>query len=100
MVFAYGMQNLQVAPALNSRHIQGLAIDMHVAWGNWPDNTTKSIRNKAGQMVEINKHVSTGTNIYDNPDMNPQLIEVGRSYKVIRYRNPEADPDHWSMDGN
>jgi hypothetical protein len=87
MVNAYGMQNLQVAPALNSKHISGLAVDMSIAWTG-----DLTINNKSGTAVVIKTAPRTG--------MNTDLHAVGATYDVIKYVGGEADKPHWSDDGH
>lgn len=86
MVSGYGMQGLGVAPALNSRHIQGNAIDMNVSWSG-----TLSIADAKGETVEIATTPKTG--------MNEKLHKVGASYSVIKYNGSGEDKPHWSTDG-
>jgi hypothetical protein len=96
MVNAYQIQNLRVAPAQNSRHISGLAIDMNITWINWPRNTPIYVTNKLGEAIEVPK-TYTGNNF--TADLNPVIIEIGRTYGVIKFHIPENDPPHWSDDG-
>jgi hypothetical protein len=80
MVQAY---DIAFPPALDSRHTQGLAIDMTIKWG--------------GDLV-IAKHDKTTTAITSAPrnGFNLALRNVGKTYGVIK--NPK-DPPHWSTDG-
>jgi len=87
MVNGYGMQNLQVAPALNSKHISGLAVDM---WITWTGDLT--INNKSGTAVVIKTSPRDG--------MNSDLHSVGATYGVIKYVGGDADKPHWSDDGH
>ena len=87
MVAAYGMQNLDTAPALNSNHIAGTAVDMNISW---PDTLT--IANQDGSTVQITSQPRTG--------MNPDLRLVGKSYGVIKFVGGATDMPHWSDDGH
>lgn len=87
MVNAYGMQNLNTAPALNSKHISGLAVDMSITWTG-----TLTINNQTGTAVEIATLPRTG--------MNTALHAVGATYAVIKFVGGDADKPHWSDDGH
>ncbi|MBL9102626.1 MAG: hypothetical protein JNL82_16895 [Myxococcales bacterium] len=83
MVSAYGIVD---RPALTSRHIEGLAIDVTISWTGdltvaLPDGTTRTITTTP----------RTG--------MNAELKEVGALYGVIKSRRGAKDPPHWSSDG-
>lgn len=86
MVNAYGMKNLHVAPALNSRHTEGNAIDMDVSWS---DELT--IKNANNELITI------GTTPRDG--MNTELHAVAKTFSVIKYHGGYADKPHWSNDG-
>ncbi len=86
MVDAYGMQRLNVAPALQSRHTQGHAIDMNIKWYR-----DINIKNKRGEYITIKSLPRDG--------MNRELAQVGKSYGVIKYHGGWADAPHWSVDG-
>lgn len=75
---------LVVRPALQSRHTQGLAIDMNVVWQG-----ALVIRNASGQEVTIDTTPHSGGNA--------QLQAVGATYGVIKLA---TDPPHWSSDGH
>ena len=87
MVAAYGMQNLNVAPALSSKHITGTAVDMAISWTD-----TLTIANLDGTAVAITSLPRTG--------MNPDLRTVGASYGVIKFVGGASDIPHWSDDGH
>lgn len=87
MVDAYGMQNLTVAPALNSKHIAGLAVDMEISWAD-----TLTIANANGTPVAISTTPRTG--------MNTELHAVGATYGVTKYNRSGSDRPHWSDTGN
>ena len=87
MVNAYGMQNLNTAPALNSNHIAGTAVDMNISW---PGDL--SIANQDGSSVQITSQPRTG--------MNPDLRLVGKSYGVLKFVGGATDMPHWSDDGH
>ena len=87
MVNGFGIQNLQVAPSLTSRHTLGQAIDMSISWGG-----NLSIVNAKGETVVISSAPRTG--------MNANLQAVGASYGVVKYVGGDADRPHWSNDGH
>jgi hypothetical protein len=87
MVNGYGIQNLNVAPALQSRHTVKSAIDMSIAWSG-----TLSILNASGENVDIESSPRTG--------MNTQLKAIGATYGVMKYVGGNADKPHWSTDGH
>jgi len=87
MVNGYGMQSLAVAPALNSRHTMGLAVDMNISWtGN----------------LTIAKADGTTTTITTMPTsgMNTDLHAVGATYVVIKFVGGASDKPHWSDNGH
>jgi len=81
MVTGYG---IVFKPALNSRHTEGNAIDMGIAW--------------IGDLV-IEKADGTSVTITSAPrdGGNGSLQKVGESYGVIKL---VTDPPHWSTDGH
>ena len=87
MVDAFGINNLAVPPALNSRHIEGRAIDTVLTW-------TKDIK--------IRKKDGTFKTIAGEPrnSTHPDLIAVGSTYGVIHFKPASADKVHWSDDGH
>lgn len=87
MVDGYGIQNLNVAPALNSKHIQGTAIDMTITWSG-----NLVINNASGTAVTITSTPRTG--------MNSDLATVGATYGVIKFVGGAADKPHWSNNGH
>jgi hypothetical protein len=87
MVEAYGMQALNVAPALQSNHISGTAVDMAISW-----NGTLAIARQDGSSVQIASLPRSG--------MNPDLKTVGASYGVIKFVGGASDMPHWSADGH
>lgn len=86
MVDRFGTGGGSVAPALNSNHIRGTAIDMSVSWSGM-----LSIKNKAGRTMDIRSSPRSS--------INPDLIAVGRTYGVIHFSPPARDPPHWSLTG-
>lgn len=80
MVSGYGIVH---APALNSLHTQGLAIDMTIGWTG-----TLSIKDAQGQVRAIGA---------PNNGSNPALHQVGKTYGVIKL---VSDPPHWSVNGH
>jgi len=87
MVEAYGMQALNVAPALQSNHISGTAVDMAISWSG-----TLSIARRDGLVVHIASQPCTG--------MNPELKAVGATYGVLKFVGGASDMPHWSADGH
>src|SRR5258708_11476202 len=71
-------------PALATRHTDGQAVDMNISWSG-----PLTIRNANGDLVTIRNGRRDG--------MNPQLIDVGRTYGVIKHM---TDQPHWSTDGH
>jgi hypothetical protein len=86
MVNGYQMQNLTTAPALNSRHTAGAAIDMSISWTG-----TLNISNTSGTATAITTQPRTG--------MNADLATVGATYSVIKYNGSGTDRPHWSDTG-
>ena len=86
MVDGFAIGGGSVAPALNSNHIRGTAIDMSVSWTG-----TLSIKNKAGKTVDIKSSPRSS--------INPDLIAVAKTYGVIHFSPPARDPPHWSLTG-
>ena len=80
MVDAYGMV---FVAALNSKHTEGLAIDMTIGW-----EQSLSITRKNGSKTTITTQPRNGGNA--------ELIAVGTEYGVIKL---PTDPPHWSDDG-
>ena len=80
MVNGYG---IAFPPALNSRHVVGLAIDMSIAWTG-----ALSIRTQAGAATQISSMPRDGFNL--------DLRKVGKDYGVIKH---PSDAPHWSTDG-
>lgn len=87
MVNAYGMQSLGVAPALNSKHVLGLAVDMSISWTGG-----LAVADAAGTAVTIATTPRSG--------MNTDLHTVGASYGIIKYNGGGVDRPHWSDTGN
>jgi hypothetical protein len=70
--------------ALHSRHTQRRAIDMTIGWRG-----TLAVHDFDGELQRIASGPRSGGN--------PKLIEVGRSFGVIKLA---SDPPHWSDDGH
>ncbi len=87
MVAGYAISNLQVAPALLSRHMTGQAIDMNISWAG-----SLTIADATGRRITITSAPRDGTN--------SDLIAVGKTYGVIHLLNVNADKPHWSTDGH
>ena len=81
MVAGYG---IVYAPAINSLHAFGKAIDMSISW--------------SGDLTIANADTST-TVITSAPrsGQNPDLHKVGATYGVIKL---VSDPPHWSLTGH
>jgi hypothetical protein len=71
-------------PALQSRHTQGLAIDMDISWTG-----DLAITSAKGGHIAIQTEPRTG--------MNPALWTLGAAYGVHKLAE---DPPHWSSDGH
>ena len=81
MVEAYG---IVFAPAVNSLHGLGQAIDMHISW--------------SGDLTLANADGSTAVLTTAPQDgQNPDLHKVGATYGVIKLL---SDPPHWSSTGH
>lgn len=78
MVAAYGIATSTTAPALQSNHIAGKAIDM-------------TITNFKGKKIKRSDGTSVTVNSFDD------LIKVGESYQVF-HKLPDDLP-HWSVTG-
>jgi hypothetical protein len=92
MATALGVVNLPIAPALNSNHTKGLAIDMTTTWSASSISIVESIFDGgSGQSVPINTTPHNG--------QNSQLIAVGATYGVIHLQPAAHDPNHWSWNG-
>ena len=87
MVDGYGIGRLHVAPALNSRHIDGRAIDTVLSW-----HGDIKIHFKNGFIKTIKGEPRDSTH--------PDLIAAGASYGVIHMKPASADKVHWSDDGH
>jgi hypothetical protein len=88
MVSAFGIsKSLKVAPALDSRHTEGKAIDMSVSWTG---NLTIALANGSHTTL-------TGA---PRNHTNPALITVAATYHVIHFKKVSKDPTHWSTDGH
>ncbi|MFJ6940220.1 hypothetical protein [Streptomyces sp. NPDC101132] len=88
LVTAFGIDpKLKVAPALNSLHTRGLAIDMNTTW-TAPGVT---VAKASGERVRITTTPRSG--------LNAKLIAVGATYGVIHFSPPEKDANHWSSTG-
>jgi hypothetical protein len=72
------------APALNSNHITGTAIDMNITW-----TATMKIRKKDGKEESVV--------FMEDVNRNTKLHAVGASYGVIKLT---TDAPHWSLDGH
>jgi len=80
MVNGYG---IAFQPALNSRHVEGRAIDMTISW------TGKlSIKTRSGAVTTIAGAPRNG--------FNTDLRRVGKGFGVTKH---PTDPPHWSTDG-
>lgn len=86
MCVGYKIIKLQDAPALDSNHTKGLAIDVSISWAG-----TLTVVDGQGKEVVIDS--------LPRDNMNRELWKVGASYGVMRYYHPEKDRPHWSVDG-
>jgi hypothetical protein len=87
MIIHFGLAvppNSTVAPALNSNHIAGKAIDMNITW-----NDTIKIKKKDGTEVSVK--------FMNDMNANTTLHDVGASYGVKKLT---SDAPHWSTDGH
>jgi hypothetical protein len=87
MVDGFHIGSLTVAPALNSRHIDGKAVDAAISWSG--DVTIKDVDDNDVDIVGA-PHDAT----------HPTLISVGATYSVIHFNPPAKDKNHWSTDGH
>jgi hypothetical protein len=87
MVKAYGTGVSKVPPAIASRHTEGKAVDMRIAWEG-----ALAIVAADGKTATIKSLPRDGTN--------KELISVGASYGVVHFKNALRDPPHWSTDGH
>lgn len=86
MADAYALAD---TPSLTSRHIEGRAIDMSIAWlGNLGIADLRS-----GALKTITSSPRTGAE-------NRELWAVGAGYGVIKLVKDPPDPPHWSDDGH
>ena len=87
MVTGYGIDGLDVAPALVSRHTKREAIDLAVTWSG---------------TLKVKRADGTEANITSTPrdSTNADLIAVGATYDVIHFLTPAQDKNHWSIDGH
>jgi len=81
MVAGYG---IAFPPVLASRHTQGLAIDMDIAW-----NGDLAIDDGKGRRLTVETDPRDGEN--------QALWGIGASFGVIKLA---SDPPHWSSDGH
>lgn len=86
MVSAFGMNHLHTPPALHSLHNERKAIDMNISWEG-----SVAVQDSAGKQVDITTKPRTG--------MNPQIVQVGASYGVIKFVGGTLDKPHWSTTG-
>jgi hypothetical protein len=85
-VNAFGIQNLQVAPALNSNHTLGLAIDMSITWRG-----SLTVIDGSG----VTRIIKRGPRDSTNSD----LIAIAATFGVIHFNDVQADRNHWSFNG-
>lgn len=86
MVQAFGMNELNTAPALRSLHNEGQAIDMSISWTG-----TVCVEDGKGKLLEVKTTPRSG--------MNTQLKAIGASYGVKKYIGGAKDKPHWSING-
>ena len=80
MVAAYG---IAYPPALRSKHVDGLAIDMSISWAG-----SINVARLTGGATTIDTSPHNGFNL--------KLRQVGLSYGVVKNA---TDPPHWSDNG-
>lgn len=86
MMHGYDIVDLGVPPSLSSLHIDGLAIDMVIAWVG-----ELAIETASGRRLTIQSKPRSG--------INAELMQVGAGYGVVHLAAAEADPPHWSVNG-
>jgi hypothetical protein len=86
MVRSFGIDGLGVAPALQSRHMEGRAVDMKIEWRG-----ELAIKDAKGNVVRISTLPRSGRN--------SALHGVGATYGVIKYNRSGRDDPHWSDTG-
>jgi hypothetical protein len=86
MVEAFGIDELEVRPPLESRHVQGNAVDMHIFWKG-----DLEIEDAQGNKLIVIGGPRNGTN--------KELIKIAKSYGVIHFPYATKDEFHWSTDG-
>lgn len=87
MVNGYGISNLNVAPALNSNHTAGNAIDLATSWSK----ASVVITDANGKKVTIDSGAKNSTN--------PTLISVAKTYGLVHYTPVNDDKNHFSPNG-
>lgn len=86
MVTGFQIGHLKTAPALNSRHTEGNAIDMEITW----QKTLKILDvNNKENLIETTPQNHT----------NKQLIDVAKTFGVYHFIPIANDKVHWSTDG-
>ncbi len=86
MVTGFGLAlppKSKVAPALQSNHIAGKAVDMHITWDG-----KIAIKKKDGHEVNVS--------FMEDVNANTKLHQVGASYGVHKLT---TDAPHWSVNG-
>lgn len=78
--------NIAYAPALNSMHIQGRAIDMDINWSG-----IITVKDADNNDISLNSADTSSNNL------NPTLHAIGASYNVFKL---VADEPHWSDNGS
>lgn len=86
MVNAFDIDDLRVAPALESEHTKRLAVDMTISWTG-----DLEIKEADGKSATIKSEPKSG--------MNKDLHAVGATYGVIKYNRRGVDKPHWSSTG-
>lgn len=86
MAMGFDIDDLGVAPALESEHTKRLAVDMTISWTG--DLTINDVK---GKETTIKTSPKTG--------MNKDLHAVGATYSVIKYSARGTDKPHWSSTG-
>ncbi len=86
MVNGFDIDDLKVAPALESEHTKRLAVDMTISWTG-----DLTIKTADGKSTTIKSDPKSG--------MNKDLHDVGAGYGVIKYNRRGVDKPHWSSTG-
>jgi hypothetical protein len=87
MVDCFMIGGLGEAPALESNHTKGKAVDMSTSWSG-----DLKLKDADGKDVTISSTPRDSTN--------KDLITVAKTFKVIHRIDVDKDKNHWSEDGH